>query len=204
MRVCMVSPHLPPEQSANALLPAMLGDALASRGVVTTYVSHPTDCRIDRDSSTGASTYVPEARARSIQPLARRRRCRRNAHGTGSKPLDSRERSRSSSRQRLHHRDWRSGSPRRYRKPYVITLYGTDISAYDPRRNARFGRVVREAACRVFYSRGLLEQAQRCGLATNPSTGDLRAGAPGFAPVDERERLQPSARSSASATSRSC
>ena len=35
MRVCMVSPHLPPEQAANALLPRQLGDELAWHGVAT-------------------------------------------------------------------------------------------------------------------------------------------------------------------------
>ena len=41
MRVCMITPHLPPEQAANALLPRQLGDALESHDVETSYVTHP-------------------------------------------------------------------------------------------------------------------------------------------------------------------
>ena len=57
----------------------------------------------------------------------------------------------------------------RSRKPYVITLYGTDVWHHDPARHARFGRVVRDAACRVFYSGGLLDFAKSLGLASDPS-----------------------------------
>ena len=45
MRVCMISPHLPPEQAANALLPRQLGDELAGHDVTTRYVAHPPDGR---------------------------------------------------------------------------------------------------------------------------------------------------------------
>jgi len=42
MRVCMISAHTPPEQSANALLPVMLGGELTRHGVDVSYVVHPT------------------------------------------------------------------------------------------------------------------------------------------------------------------
>jgi teichuronic acid biosynthesis glycosyltransferase TuaC len=187
MRVCMVSPHLPPDQSANALLPVMLGETLASRGVVTSYVSHPP---VTGSPHTGPSvTFVPKrARDRFSRSLA-------GAIVAGTRMAMGASRSvRASDLVHLH-----SGGfiieigawlARRHRKPYVITLYGTDISAYDPRRNARFGGVVRDAACRVFYSRGLLEQARSAGLAPDPSTVIYAPVASGFTPVDERERLR--------------
>ena len=186
MRVCMISPHLPPEQSANALLPVMLGDALASHGVVANYVSHP-PITGSRDSRAGV-TYVPKrARDRVSRSLA-------GAVAAGARmAMGARSAVWSSDLVHLHSSgfiieigEWLA---RRRRKPYVITLYGTDISAYDPSRNARFGRIVRDAACRVFYSKGLLEHARSMGLATSPSTVIYAPVAPVFSPVDDRERL---------------
>src|SRR5688572_21526996 len=55
MRVCMVSPHLPPEQAAVALLPVMLGDTLASSGLTASYVSHPSKVHAVRERDV---TYV--------------------------------------------------------------------------------------------------------------------------------------------------
>src|SRR5579872_4557173 len=40
MRICHVSPHLPPDQAANALLPAHLGRWAAARGDAVAYVAH--------------------------------------------------------------------------------------------------------------------------------------------------------------------
>jgi glycosyltransferase involved in cell wall biosynthesis len=77
---------------------------------------------------------------------------------------------------------------KRFRKPYVITLYGTDVSAHDPSRNARYGRVVREASSRVFYSRGLLEHASRLGLAPDPSSVIYAPVSSDFHAVDENAR----------------
>ena len=41
LRVTMVSPHLPPVQAANAILPVTLGSALGQRGVTTRYLAQP-------------------------------------------------------------------------------------------------------------------------------------------------------------------
>jgi len=77
---------------------------------------------------------------------------------------------------------------RRFGKPYVMTLYGTDVSAHDPSRNRRYGNVVRHAASRVFYSRGLLEHASRLGLSPNPSQVIYAPVSADFRRVDERAR----------------
>ena len=39
MNVLMVTPHLPPHQAANALLPALLGDGLRARGHEVRYLT---------------------------------------------------------------------------------------------------------------------------------------------------------------------
>src|SRR5512136_2049540 len=41
MRICHVTPHLPPDQAANALLPFHLGQWARSRGDEVTYLAHP-------------------------------------------------------------------------------------------------------------------------------------------------------------------
>ena len=61
-------------------------------------------------------------------------------------------------------------------RPTVLTLYGTDIWHFDPRRNRRFADVVRGAAARVFYSRALRDRAVEIGLADPRAPGHLCAG----------------------------
>ncbi|HUP39045.1 MAG TPA: glycosyltransferase family 4 protein [Vicinamibacterales bacterium] len=167
MRVCMVSPHLPPVQAAVALLPVMLGDGLSSSGVTTSYVSHP--------SHAGAV-----GQARDVTFIARRGRGRVSrskagaAAAAGRMILRARSAIAASDLVHLHSNGLlvEAGAwlARRFRKPYIVTLYGTDVSAHDPFRNARYGRVVRDASARVFYSGGLLEHASTLGLAPAPSS----------------------------------
>jgi teichuronic acid biosynthesis glycosyltransferase TuaC len=188
MRVCMVTPHLPPEQSANALLPALLGDALAARGIVTEYVAHPSRAEVDlKVGAPSAATYVPR------RGPDRFSRSRLGAVVSGTRmALGAGRTIGASDLIHLHGNGFiveiGAWLAKRHRKPYVITLYGTDISAYDATRNARFGRVVREAACRVFYSRGLLQHAERIGLSPHPSTVIYAPVNSAFHPVDEETR----------------
>lgn len=184
MRVCMVTPHLPPEQSANAILPATLGAALEPRGVRCEYVSHPpppASVRVAR------ATYVPKRGRDAFSRTTPGAVIAGTRMALGARPVI-----RTSDLVHLHSNgflievgQWLA---QRYRKPYVATLYGTDISAYDPSRNARFGAVVRNAASRVFYSRGLLKQAERAGLAPNPSTVIYAPVSADFEPADDVAR----------------
>src|SRR5688572_16077058 len=41
MRICHLTPHLPPDQAANALLPVHLGEWAREAGDVPSYVSYP-------------------------------------------------------------------------------------------------------------------------------------------------------------------
>ena len=77
---------------------------------------------------------------------------------------------------------------KRFRKPYVITLYGTDVSAHDTQRNARYASVVRKAAARIFYSRGLLDHAVRLGMAPDPSSVIYAPVSSDFHTVDDETR----------------
>ncbi|MSO62567.1 MAG: glycosyltransferase family 4 protein [Acidobacteria bacterium] len=186
MRLCMISPHLPPEQAANALLPVMLGEALSSHGMTTSYLSHP------------ASNQSPFQRAPDVTYVPRRGRDRfsRSTLGAllagGRMAIGSRRLVSESDLVHLHGNGFiveiGHQLAERYRKPYVITLYGTDVWHHDPVRHARFARVVRESACRVFYSRGLHEFAQHLGLAPDPSVVIYAPVSPVFHRVEEEER----------------
>jgi glycosyltransferase involved in cell wall biosynthesis len=185
MRVCMVSPHLPPEQAAVALLPVILGDTLSSSDVTASYISHP--------------SHAPAATdGRDITYIARRGRGALSRSKLGAFVAGARMIARArhaiarSDLVHLHSNglliEVGAWLARRYRKPYVITLYGTDISAHDSTRNARYGNVVRSANARVFYSKGLLERAAQLDLAPNPSLVIYAPVSSDFHPVDEHVR----------------
>ena len=183
MHVCMVTPHMPPEQAANALLPSVLARELAQNGHRTTFLTHPAEG--SPRSAVGETVYVTR---RGQGPLARSplgaifaavrfgaaaARAFRGVdlvhlHGNGFI---------------IDVADWTAA---RLARPAVITLYGTDIWHFDPRRHGRFAAVVRGAAQRVFYSEALRERAVELGLAT-PDAPVI------YAPVDEMFRPRPDA-----------
>jgi len=187
MRVCMVSPNVPPEQSANALLPFVLGETLASSGVTASYVSQPST--VAGGDGGRQITYVPRRGRGAIG------RSKMGAVIAGARMvLAAQSAIRHSDLVHFHSSgfiievvQWLA---QRLRKPYVATLYGTDISAHEPGRHARFGDVVRNASVRVFYSRGLLEQAARLGLAPEPSLVIYAPVSPEFRPVDAQARAR--------------
>lgn len=186
MRLCMISPHYPPDQAANALLPVVLGQALESRGVVTRYVAHTTTSGWP---STPAGDVVAVPR-RGRDPLSR------TPVGAlvsaGRMALRARQPVRKSDLVHLHSNglivEVGQRLAARYRKPYVITLYGTDVWHHDPVRHRRFGRVVREAACRVFYSQGLREFGASLGLAPEPSVVIYAPVSSAFRSVEQEAR----------------
>ena len=186
MRVCMITPHLPPEQSANALLPIALGDELKRHRVTTRYVSHPFPHGDNRASDRRVS-YVPRrgrdsfSRSAAGALYSAARMAVGMARAVGNSDIVH-----------LHSNGFiiEVGQllARRLGKPYVITLYGTDVWDHDARRHARFARVVRDAACRVFYSRGLLEFARPLGLTGNPSLVIYAPVSSAFQRVDGQQR----------------
>ena len=186
MRVCSITPHLPPEQAANALLPRQLGDELASRGVSTRFVAHPPAAsRWCRRTTTCCTSR--DADAAGCADPCRRRPCRRRPMARGAYASI-----RASDLVHLHGNGLIIEVGRflaeRYRKPYVITLYGTDVWHHDPARHARFAQVVQGARQRIFYSQGLLEFARPHGLAPEPSSVIYAPVPATFHPLDARTR----------------
>jgi glycosyltransferase involved in cell wall biosynthesis len=189
--ICHVSPHLPPDQGANALLPAELGAWAHERGETVTFVSHdPSQGREVGPLAAGRVWRVPRragasklARALKVELWQTTRAVGRalDAAAAGAPLLH------------LHSNgviiEAAAAWAVRRGIPYVLTLYGTEIWHYrkrwpfDP-----FTRAYRRAARVTFYSRRLLERARslhldRPGLSVvYPTVG--RA----FKPADDRTR----------------
>lgn len=166
MRVCHVSPHLPPDQAANALLPAQLGIWQASRGDVVTFVTQPPSQ--GRPPTAELPGMVWRVRPRSKSRVARVLR------------IDAAVRARSIVRAldaaaadadllHLHSNglivEVAAAWAARRGIPYVLTLYGTEIWHYRRRWPVDpFRRAYLNAAAVTFYSGGLLDRARELGL----------------------------------------
>src|SRR5262249_52600012 len=137
MRVCMISPHLPPEQGANALLPAMLGDALIGSGIESSYVAHPPA----RRSPVAAHADGGPWPRRDVSYVSRRSRSALGRTVAGAAAAAARmawgmrAAIASSDVVHLHSNglivEVGARVARHYRKPFVITLYGTDVWHHD-------------------------------------------------------------------------
>jgi len=181
VHVCMVTPHMPPEQSANALLPSVLAREIAQNGHRTRFLTHP--ARGSPRSAVGETVYVarrghgPLARSPLGAVLAAARFGAAAARAFRGVDLVH-----------LHGNgfiiDIAGWVAARLARPAVITLYGTDIWHFDPLRHGRFAAAVRGSARRVFYSEALRERAVELGLAA-PDDPVI------YAPVDQLFQTRP-------------
>ncbi len=166
MRLVHISPHLPPDQAANAILPAQVGVWSMERGHDVSYVAHP--------PSQGGAPAAPDAGPVVWVP-------RRTREGlAGALRIDAWFLSRhiasvldqaadGADLLHLHSNglliEAAAAWARQRRIPYVLTLYGTEIWHYERRRPIDFFRRAYMGATAVtFYSRRLLEHARRLGL----------------------------------------
>ena len=195
MRILHVTPHLPPDQAANALLPWQLGLWAREAGDAVEYVAHPPHA--GRSSGLpGPVTWVPRRRVGFIG-----RRLRAGAIASS-------------------YRVWRALTPRieradivhvhsngllaelavlvarRRRKPVVLTLYGTEIWHYRPKRGVDlFTRAYHGASFVTYYSERLMRRAHDLGLGRRESQVVYPPVAPQFswhdatAQLDAREAL---------------
>src|SRR5688572_9483453 len=165
MRILHVTPHLPPDQAANALLPWQLGNWASETGDEVEYVAHPARAT-GTSPLAGPVTWV-ERRTSALERLP----------VIGSLAATWRM--------------WQALSPalarvdvvhvhsngllaelavlaaRRARKPVVLTLYGTEIWHYAPKKlwPDLFTRAYQAASYVTFYSHRLMVKAQELGLA---------------------------------------
>ena len=165
MRILHVSPHLPPDQAANALLPWQLGNWASDRHDVVEYVAHRPRAG-GRAVFAGPVTWVPRRsggiadRIFGLGSLFRAARLRRilapiieradivHAHSNGLLP------------------ELAVLLARRAAKPAVLTLYGTEIWHYRRKRGRPdlFTRAYNDASYVTFYSDGLMTRAHELGL----------------------------------------
>jgi glycosyltransferase involved in cell wall biosynthesis len=172
MRIVHITPHLPPDQAANALLPFQLGEWAAARGDSVHYIAHPPSRSSTEEPAPGSAdprpgvTWIPRTtrslwqRTLRVGSIAGAWRIKREAE-----PLIS-----SADVVHVHSNgllpEIAAGIAHRLGKPVVLTLYGTEIWHY--RRKALgpdlFTRAYRRADAVTFYSRRLLERARELGL----------------------------------------
>jgi glycosyltransferase involved in cell wall biosynthesis len=170
VRICHVSPHLPPDQAANALLPSAIGAWGHARGDAVSFVAH-------EPAQSGTAGHALESGC-PVQWIPRRRDA-----STLSRLL--RLDAMRVVRDVEHALDQAAGNAdlvhlhsngliveaaarwaRRRRIPYVLTLYGTEIWHYRRRRPIDlFTRAYTGAAQVTFYSRFLMEKAEAMGLS---------------------------------------
>ena len=175
MRICHVTPHLPPDQAANALLPYHLGRWARAHGDEPTYIAHPSRSAGGSAGAVARTLDYPGP-VTWIAPRDRTRPLSRLLKLAGVEAAvriirDARPAIAAADVVHLHSNGLLTEIcalvASRLRKPTVLTLYGTEIWHYR-RRRARpdlFTRAYRRAAVVTFYSRGLLDRAVAHGLS---------------------------------------
>src|SRR5512145_2970934 len=133
MRILHVTPHLPPDQAANALLPWQLGAWACDAGDTVEYVAHPPRATGTAELS-GPVTWIPRRSSSALDRLVR----------VGA--IASAWRAREALTPAIQRADvvhvHSNGLlaelgvllARRLARPVVLTLYGTEIWHYAPRR----------------------------------------------------------------------
>ncbi len=176
----MVTPHLPPHQAANALLPHLLGEQLVASGHQVRFLT------FGREEDTPEIAYV-------------RRRSKRLRRTRLPQALEAAETwlkgaplVRWSQVVHVHSNTWMNQVAARLAlreaRPYVLTHYGTEIWHHDG-QDPVFKRLNAGAAQVAFYSQALLERGRelqvpvRAGSVVYPPVANV------FRPRSEAERL---------------
>ena len=165
MHILHVTPHLPPDQAANALLPWQLGAWALEAGDSVAYVAH-TPRATGPAELAGPVTWVPRRtaghlaavlRIDALQSALHMRRVLAPAFA-GADLVH------------VHSNGLLAEVAvllaRRQGLPVVLTLYGTEIWHYQPKRFGPdlFTRAYRAASIVTFYSERLLAHARALGL----------------------------------------
>ena len=168
MRILHVTPHLPPDQAANAILPWQLATWAREQGDEVEFVAHPpragggaaqpgpvawvprrTGGFIDRGLKLGSIAASLRIHRALNAPIARADVVHVHSNGLLAELAVL--------------------LARRQGKPVVLTLYGTEIWHYAPRTIDLFTRAYRAASYVTFYSDRLLEKANELGLRRRPA-----------------------------------
>jgi glycosyltransferase involved in cell wall biosynthesis len=185
MRILHVTPHLPPDQAANALLPWQLGMWARDAGDEVEYVAHPP--RAGRASPLpGPAVWVPRRSGGFF------RRTLRIGSIMSASGIWRAMASRLAGADVVHvHSNGLLAElavllARREGKPVVLTLYGTEIWHYRPKRPVDlFTRAYSAASAVTFYSDRLMTRARELGLGRRGARVIYPAVAPEFVFHDE-------------------
>ncbi len=166
MRIIHVTPHLPPDQAANAILPAQAGVWSMERGHDVGYVSHPpAQGGVPAAPDAGPVTWVPRRTRDGILGALRVDAwiLTRHIH----RVLD--QVARGADLLHLHSNglliEAAASWARQHSVPYVLTMYGTEIWHYKKRWPIDFfRRAYMRAGAVTFYSRRLMERARELEL----------------------------------------
>ena len=197
MRICHITPHLPPDQAANALLPYHLGWWSREAGHEVSYVAHPPRAA----ASVGAAASRLPGPVAWVQP---------NRAGSGAAKLlrfgsvaaavriarAARPLIAAADVVHVHSNGLLAeiGAllAERAQTPVVLTLYGTEIWHYAPKRPGPdlFTRAYRRASFVTFYSHGLQTRAVELGLARHQASVVYPPVASDFSFHDERAQTE--------------
>jgi glycosyltransferase involved in cell wall biosynthesis len=165
LTIVHLTPHLPPDQAANALLPFHLGEWAKARGDSVHFIAHPP--RSGPPAPRSDVTWIPRTTRTFAQRVFR----------TGSIAGAIRIRRQAAPLVRgadvvhVHSNGLLAEAGARLAKdlgkPVVLTLYGTEIWHYRPKRFRPdlFTRAYRSANAVTFYSQRLLDRADELGLS---------------------------------------
>jgi len=190
MRICHVSPHLPPDQAANALLPAQLGTWSHAAGAEVSFVTQPpSQGRGTSEPLPGPVRRVTGRSGSRLQHVLRIDTFRRSRSIVGA----LRELAIDADLLHLHSNglivEVAAAWARRRGLPYVLTLYGTEVWHYrrrwliDPYTKAYHG-----AAEVTFYSDRLMARARELGLTRTGLSVIYPAVSPSFVQADSATR----------------
>ncbi len=165
MHIVHVTPHLPPDQAANALLPWQLGLWAAESGDTVEYVAHPP--RAGQPAGLpGPAVWIPRRQDGLVSRTLRLGAvfAARHMHQALGPTIDRADVVHVHSNGLLA--ELAVLLSRRRGKPVVLTLYGTEIWHYAPKRLGPdlFTRAYHAASVVTFYSERLLGRARELGL----------------------------------------
>jgi glycosyltransferase involved in cell wall biosynthesis len=179
LKILMVTPHLPPYQAANALLPHVLGQELQKRKYGVSFLTFEAG-----EGPREHTAYVkrrPSFRSTRIPQLLEAIETKRKAL-----PMI-----READVIHIHSNTWMNQVAARLAtregKPYVLTHYGTEIWHHDG-RNRAFRNLNDKARHVTFYSEGLLARARELNVPMREASVVYPAVDLLFSPLASSER----------------
>jgi Glycosyltransferase Family 4 len=179
LNILMVTPHLPPYQAANALLPHTLGLELEKRGHAVTFLTFKTT-----DPERERTAYVKRRTAFRVTRLPQVLEAMETRRKAG--PLIEK-----ADVVHVHSNTWMNQVAARVavgrRKPYVLTHYGTEIWHHDG-KNRAFRTLNENARHTTFYSAALLARARELNVPIREASVVYPAVDLMFRPLPPSER----------------